>query len=260
MTLLSWDRLKKLLSQPFTWTGTQTFADVIVSGKLEVQADLETNAIEITVNNSWLTGSNYAGSDVVNILKVNESDEIDTGATVNIGPLEGPTDAGAIVLYDHAVTSASLVDTEESSAIRIDGNPLIKAYAESDGADGIQNDRVELLDLVKFIKAAVQTTDATVTTCGSVTLEDTSVYKIEAEILGRETDGSNRAMYHLEGLFYREGGVAVQQGATISLVTIESDAAWACVFDVNSNDVRVRVTGAAATINWQVALKYHKVS
>lgn len=104
------------------------------------------------------------------------------------------------------------------------------------------------------------TTDDTVTTVGSVSLADTSVYYIEATILARETDGSNRNLYHLEGLFYREGGGATQQDATTTITEIESAAAWDCVFDVNVNDVRVRCTGAVGdNVNWMTALKYWKV-
>jgi hypothetical protein len=178
---------------------------------------------------------------------------------MNSGPIEGPEDGGAITLYDMPVSATPVAGTEQSASMRIDGDNIIKMYAEADSAGGIQNERVELLDEVMITKASVQTTDATVTTCGDVTLEDTAAYYIETTVIGRETDGTNRNLYHLEGLFYREGGNATQQGATTSITTVESDGAWACVFDVSTNDVRVRVTGAAATIDWKTTIKYIKV-
>lgn len=38
MVSLSWDHLKKLLAESFTWAGTQTFADVAISGTLTLGA------------------------------------------------------------------------------------------------------------------------------------------------------------------------------------------------------------------------------
>ena len=61
-------------------------------------------------------------------------------------------------------------------------------------------------------------------------------------------------MYHLEGLFYCDGGNATQQGATTSITTIESEAGCDLVFDVTGNDVRVRWTGIVAE-TWNVTGK-----
>ena len=100
----------------------------------------------------------------------------------------------------------------------------------------------------------IQTTDATVTTVDTVTLEDNHAYIVDAKVLAIESDGSDRNMYHLEGLFYCDGGNATQQGATTSITTIESEAGCDLVFDVTGNDVRVRWTGIVAE-TWNVTGK-----
>jgi len=101
---------------------------------------------------------------------------------------------------------------------------------------------------------ATTTTDATVTTLDSVTLDDNHAYSILINVVAMESDGSDRNVYRLHGLFYRDGAGALQQGATVSINTVESEVNCACVFDVNGNDVRVRVTGigggAPETWNW----------
>jgi len=106
----------------------------------------------------------------------------------------------------------------------------------------------------------VQTADATVTTLGTLALEEDKAYIVTAEIIAEETTApsADRAAYSFKGLFYRvNAGAAVQEGATSVLLEEESDAAWDCDFDVNANNVRVRVTGAVATtINWKVVLTY----
>jgi len=99
---------------------------------------------------------------------------------------------------------------------------------------------------------ATSTTDATVTTLYTFTMPDNASALIQAEVTGLETDGSNRNNYIIAGAFYRDGGNATQQGSTVSILSIESDATWGAVeFAVSGNDVIVRATGAASTnITW----------
>ena len=99
--------------------------------------------------------------------------------------------------------------------------------------------------------AEVQTGDATVTTIDSFTLLDENTYHVEAKVVGVESDGSQRASYHIAATVYRTGaGNATLQGTVTSLHTQESDPGWNCTFTVNGNDVRVSVTGDASTIEW----------
>ena len=106
-----------------------------------------------------------------------------------------------------------------------------------------------------------QTTNATQTTNGTLTLSDNTAVYVEATVIAMQSDGSDRNLYHLEGLFYRDGGGATQQGATTSITTIESEASCDCIFDVSSNSVRIRVTGVAAeTWDWKTVLKWTVVS
>ncbi len=105
--------------------------------------------------------------------------------------------------------------------------------------------------------ARVQTTDATVTSLWAHTLPDTMSYLVEAHVLGKESDGSNRNAYVVRALVYRSGGAAVMQGAVEATYSEESDASWGiATLDVNTNDVRLRVQGVAATtINWEAKIK-----
>jgi len=108
----------------------------------------------------------------------------------------------------------------------------------------------------------VQTTDATQTTTDSITLEDENTYMISAYVVGVKSDGSQRASYHIECTAYRTGGgSATLQGAVTSVHAQESDAAWNATFTVSSRDVRVSVTGVAATtIEWMCSLRYVNMS
>jgi hypothetical protein len=124
---------------------------------------------------------------------------------------------------------------------------------------------------IKSAIGTVQTTDATTTTIfTSPVVADNETYQFEAIVTGMKSDGSDRALYKLTGLFYRNGGNVTQEGATISLATIESDATWGagtlgtgCDFtlDTGNQKVLVRVEGlAATTINWKAVITYNKVT
>jgi len=103
--------------------------------------------------------------------------------------------------------------------------------------------------IIKGFEDTATTTDATVTTAHAYTLADNTAILFQAKVLAIEDDASDRNLYHIEGLFYRDGAGAVQQGATTSITTIESEINCDCVFDVNGNDARLRITGIAAE-NW----------
>ena len=111
--------------------------------------------------------------------------------------------------------------------------------------------------------ATTQTADAAnnvITT--STDLEDDASMRVEAEVMGTESDGSDRALYRIQGLFYRNGGNITQQGTTVSLITEESDTDWNCDFQVNTTDqtVEVYVNGNGDTVNWNCHLKISKVT
>lgn len=110
--------------------------------------------------------------------------------------------------------------------------------------------------------AAVQTTDATQTHVFTLALPDTSDTWIEAEIAGRDTAGVERALYGKIALVYREGGGATLQGAVQDIhADVETSAGLDATITVSANDVRVSVTGlAATTINWVATIKYQTVS
>ena len=105
-----------------------------------------------------------------------------------------------------------------------------------------------------------QTIGATTPNIATTTLQDNSAYLIKAKVIGMESDGSDRNVYHFEGLFYRDGGNATQQGVTTVITEIESEAAADCDFNLSGSDVRIQVTGVAAeTWNWHCELEYTAV-
>lgn len=114
------------------------------------------------------------------------------------------------------------------------------------------------------VKSTLTTTDATESTLWIKWLEDETVYLIETQVIGQKSDGSQRAMYWRRVLIYRDAGgntfiQGAVQGNTI-IPDVESDASWDCDIDVVGENVRLRVTGAAATtVIWNSITRYHSI-
>lgn len=110
---------------------------------------------------------------------------------------------------------------------------------------------------VTMYQNRVQTTDGTQTTLHTITLADNTVYWLEAKVLARKTNttAGNSATYWRQACYKRtSAGAATLVGAIRTVITDnEDDATWDVTFDTSTNDVRVRVTGAASnTITWHL--------
>jgi hypothetical protein len=117
--------------------GNIVIPSLVCSGAANISGNLR---IE---NDVWLLSNDTAKTGDINILKVNASNEVDFGATLNLpGPIEGPVDGGAITLFDMPVTSSSASGTEMSATIRIDSTNILKASALSDGAGSINTQKI----------------------------------------------------------------------------------------------------------------------
>jgi hypothetical protein len=109
----------------------------------------------------------------------------------------------------------------------------------------------------------VTTTDAVETTCISVALSDDSVYHFTVEVIAEETTtNSEQASYKLVGTFYRDdGGGATIVGSVTQAHVAESTGTMDATLDANDDNMRVRVTGVAATsIRWIAYITYQKLS
>jgi len=93
-------------------------------------------------NDEWISAKDSAGTGHVNMFKVNTSNEIEVGGTLNIGTIGLAEDSGVVTLVNMPVSSTPIAGTEESYSFAIDSEPILKVYSEADGTGGIQNKRV----------------------------------------------------------------------------------------------------------------------
>lgn len=112
------------------------------------------------------------------------------------------------------------------------------------------------------IEGCVLTTDATQTSLAEI--NGTGVIShacvVEATVVGFRTGGSSgstadSAGYKLLAIYKNNAGTLTQVGSTTQTVLGESQAAWDATLDASSNQMRVRVTGAANNnIRWSATI------
>jgi len=104
----------------------------------------------------------------------------------------------------------------------------------------------------------ITTLDATPVDLEAITVAEEEVVDAEVIVVARKSDGTQRAIYHLEGVFYRNtAGNVTQQGNTASLFIRRSTSAYDVNLeaDTTNQTVDVRVTGVAATtIKWEARI------
>jgi len=98
----------------------------------------------------------------------------------------------------------------------------------------------------------VQTTDATQTTCGSYTTSSNSAVTIKLLVTALKSDFSASSGWELTVTARNAGGtVTLEGGGAIIVGPTDTGTAWSVTVDVSGADVRLRVTGAAATtVDW----------
>ena len=166
--------------------------------------------------------------------------------------------AGNVTLTDNQFAYADLSETNDAvltvSAATVTTTAASNFLAYNRIVLGYRNTASDLYFPV-YLRAdriaKVQTSTVTTTTIDSFTLAEGKAYLIEAAVVGKEAD-TNRAAYVRRACVYRPAaGAATLEGSVQDGLTVESEAAWDCTIDVDTNLARVRVTGeAATTIDW----------
>lgn len=159
---------------------------------------------------------------------------------------------------DHTFAETT-VDDETQVDFKDGSSAIVFTSIKPDVGDAYKEIRENVVGFVSEFPLhnnidTIQTTDATLTTITTETMDDEAVYVLVATVLGIESDNSNRAAYQIKGSFYRTGaGNATQLGSTTSVFANETDNSWTgATFAVSGNDILVQVQGAASTtINWE---------
>ena len=138
------------LGQSLSGTGAfSPYMSIISGGNVGIGTTTPTVKLEVAggikvANNNWISSVDSAGTGVINMFKINTSNEIEVGGTLNIGTLNLAEDSGAVTVINMPVSASAVIGTEESYSFSLDSNVIGKIYAESDGAGGIQNPALKI--------------------------------------------------------------------------------------------------------------------
>lgn len=108
----------------------------------------------------------------------------------------------------------------------------------------------------------VDTTDATETTLATFETEVDTTYFVDAKIVAKETDDADEsATYWKQACVQNDGGTVALVGSVRDVVTDNEDTGgWDATIDVDSDDIRVRVTGAGSTnVTWRAIVNIDKI-
>jgi phage-related tail fiber protein len=114
--------------------------------------------------------------------------------------------------------------------------------------------------------ANVTTTDATQTNLYTLTLADNTTYSFDVDVVGRRSSTTAMGVGgKLRFLVYRNNAgaatLAADFGGTIKEIESYGSSGYDFTVDVSTNDVRIRVTGAASqTVNWRAFVNYALIS
>ncbi len=195
-------------------------------------ATTETSATVVGTGTAFL--SDIVAGDIITI--------VDTGETKTVKSVTDDT---------HLVADSAFSNNETSS------NMAVASFTGFADSESIQT------------TAAVTTTDGTAKPLFALTLVDGRIYHVSARVIGRKSDGSERAFYWRAALAYRQGSGAQIQGSIVrDVVTpIESTNAtgWDATIALDAvgapNDVLVQVTGASSiTVHWVGAIEIQSVA
>lgn len=197
-------------------------------------------------NDEWISGDNYAGTDVVNMLKVNTDDEIDVGGQLNIGSsIEGPEDGGKIVLFDMPVSSTPSSGDEMSASLGIDSDTCIEIGAYADGAGGVTGHFFKMLGAVhnhKTDSGAADYNPSALTSDHIITVDTTAAARaVTISTEDRDTGtADNPRIFIVKDI----AGNAGTNNITVSLETAGNiDGAATAVINANYNSITLMIDG-----------------
>jgi len=215
----------------------------LIAGNVELLRLVEGATDYLRIPNSiYIAAVDNAGTGIINMFQVNSDDEIDVGATLNIGTLEFPEDAGIVTAMNMPVSSTPSDGDEMSYTFRIDSNNILKVKASADGAGGadelqIQSygGRIENVTTVNaatydllagdYILNVTYTVTAAVT---SLTLPTAQV--VEGRVVIIKDAGGNASANNIT--IDTEGAETIDGSATL---VMSSDYEWVTLYSDGSN-------------------------
>lgn len=203
-------------------------------------------------NHALVSGNRLTGNNLAAVSYAGGVQILGTCGNVSIIGNHCSDDKGtATQSYGIILTSGTVLTSLTIEANHLEGNLLGPLLADA----GAKPMRISMI-------ATRQSTDGAAQTAQYFALPDDGALLVHCKAVGKKSDGSDRAIYSREALFYRDGGALTQQGSTTTIGTdIESDGTWGGLTLSASGGLAVaQVAGVAATtVDWRVVIEAQTV-
>lgn len=196
-------------------------------------------------NDNWFSAKNFAGTAALNMLKVNVSDEIEVGGTINLGSIEATEDSGAVTLADMPVSATPAALTEESFTIKIDGDNVLTIGAFADNAGGVTGrfTKSHGAQMVSKIDSGGADYNPSILTSDYIITVDTTA-AARAVIISAEDKASGSATRPRIFIIKDIAGNAGTNNITVSLETAGTiDGSATYVINANYDSITLMVDG-----------------
>jgi hypothetical protein len=206
-----------------------------------------------TGSSGWTLTSGKDGTSPASRLAVSDLGNVYCGSGQFFGDLSGrfrvgETTGGTTVVEGYNYVQIACPSGAAWNAQFTATNFSLKHHADYAGSQVIE------------ASAATHTDDGTVTNLWTLALTNNYVYTVTATVTARK-DNTDNATYTIQTKVWAASGTAYQGDVNVLAIDETAGADWDCTFDVDGDDVRLRVTGVAATtIYWVGDIRYQAVS
>lgn len=186
---------------------------------------------------------------------------------------------GSRTLWDNIYTPSNGTFTTSSSdiimsthnyTVTMGSSAAYVNYAAPSGATapvvfaagmGLGNPRLnQNLPYEEFLSGSTSTTDGTIKVGLTYTTASNNTYQFEIDVVGHQTNGTNQVNSYKRIVKCKNNAGTLTLGSITSIYTDEEVAPWDVTVDNSDPDIRVKVTGAAATnITWAIYLKVRRI-
>lgn len=221
-----------------------------------------TNALFTPLSTPQADGANIIASTPTNVIAASDGSFSVTlkqgNYKVNIGNVPNDTFVVSVPNDSSTYSLTALISTQLTYSYPV--SPIYEQKINKGVANGYASlDASAFVPLTQLAPtvarydfiAQLTTTDNTTNNIYAFTPVNNSVVRVFVHVVGWNSTSS--ASYGKVGTFKNVSGTVTQVGAASTVGLAEDDAAFECLLDTASNQVRVRVAGnTGKTVNWTV--------
>ena len=205
------------------------------------------------VNTVFNKQTSYLTSDLIPAYGLNRASYFET---ISATTITGSTVTGSNAKF--TTISGSTVSGSSARFTSLTGSTLIVAATSSTSAAA--NSPIFNIKNYEWVgTGTVNTTSATTTTVATIATNSSVGYYIEADIIGRQTNGTNQTNAY-KVAYRAKNNAGTITGAVNQLMVNEETSTWDATISSSGTNILIQVIGAASTnITWKCIYRVREV-